>query len=244
MKNLDLRQLCRAIYHWLQYQNLCGRSELFSEAYLSQPIGEFLLSINFEHFQPEYAYPKAYQAGARRQRSMDFAAFKKSSGGGQKILNHAFEVKFVSGKRDFTQEIYDDLYRLVWFQPNREPEQCQRWLIAAGISKKLLSDQFLKKKVQEKPGRGQKQVEAFKGLLSTDLNNHTRTKQVHGAHGAIRKCWVSAAKALAQDRIPDQITTRLAARWPIRPRTTDLSCMVWEIIRPQPDFTSTYGVDE
>ena len=52
--------LAQAIVHWLQYQRILGRDELFSEAYLGQPIGEFLLHYrdsNKSELKTEYDHP-------------------------------------------------------------------------------------------------------------------------------------------------------------------------------------------
>ena len=52
--------LAQAIAHWLQYQRILGRDELFSEAYLGQPIGEFLLHYrdsNKYELKTEYDHP-------------------------------------------------------------------------------------------------------------------------------------------------------------------------------------------
>ena len=232
--------LAQAIVHWLEYQSICGRSELFCEAYLSQPIGEYCLSLNPEHFEPEYPYPNAYQNNARRKRSVDFALFQKTRGGPQKFVSDAIETKFVTAKRDFTQEIFDDLFRLVWFQPNREPARCRRWLVVAGFHGNLHSKHFLTAKVQLGPGANQPKAFAFRGLLSTDLNNHTRRKPVHAAAPQLRARWVEAATNFGKNQMPDLITVRLAGRAPKTARPTDACCYVWEILRPQPAFATVY----
>lgn len=240
MSEMKPIHLSQAIVHWLEYQNICGRSELFCEAYLAQPIGEYGLSLKPEHFEPECPYPEIYQKNARRKRSIDFALFAKHAGSAQRHISDAIETKFVTASRDFTQEIFDDLFRLLWFQPTREPAKCKRWLVIAGFRKNLESDNFLKSTVQIGRGRNQPKVDAFTGLLSTDLNNHTRTKQIHTGHPALRARWVTAATNFGQQHIPDSITVRLAGRSPARARPTDPCCYVWEVIRPQPDFTSIH----
>ena len=232
--------LSQAIVHWLEYQSICGRSELFCEAYLANPIGEYCLSVPHEHFEPEYPYPPAYQAGAGRRRSLDFALFKQSLTGTQKVMTDAIETKFVTAKRNFTQEIYDDLFRLLWFQPTRDPDRCRRWLVIAGFCRNLFSEHFLHDMVQVRRGRNQPQTCAFRGLLSADLNNHTRTKPIQGAAPAIHNLWTEAARNFGQHQHPDAITVRLAGRTPATARPGDACCYVWEIIRPQPDFTATH----
>lgn len=232
--------LAQTVYHWLKYQSLCGRSELFCEAYLSQPIGEYCLSLNPEHFEAELPFPAKYQVGVRRKRSLDFAVFGKSAAGAQKFLTDAIETKFVTARRDFTQEVYDDLYRLLWFQPTREPDKCRRWLLTAGFKKNIDGDNFLASLVQLGKGKGKLKRAAFRGLLSIDLNNHTRTKQIHAAAPELRVRWVDAAESFGESELPDSITVRLSGRAPNAPRPTDPCCYVWEIIRPQPNFAAVY----
>jgi hypothetical protein len=232
--------LAQTTYHWLKYQSLCGRSELFCEAYLAQPIGEYCLSLHPEHFEAESPFPPAYQIGVRRKRSLDFAAFGKSATGAQKVITDAIETKFVTARRNFVQDIYDDLFRLLWFQPTREPQRCRRWLVVAGYKRNIDGDKCLGAKVQLGPGKGQVQRLAFKGLLSTDLNNPTRTKPVQGATPQLRARWVDAADSFGQQQLPDTITVRLSGRAPSDPRPTEPCCYVWEIIRPQPGFASVH----
>lgn len=232
--------LAQTVYHWLKYQSHCNRSELFCEAYLSQPIGEYCLSLNPECFEAEWPFPKVYQNGTRRRRSLDFAVFGPPMVGQQKVMIHAIETKFVTAKRTFTQEVYDDLFRLLWFQPTREPSRCRRWLVVAGYKRNISGNNFLANKVQLGTGRGKPQVHAFRGLLSADLNNHTRKKPIHAARPELRARWVDAAQNFGQKTLPDHITVRLAGRAPSNPRPTEPSCYVWEIIRPQPNFADTF----
>jgi hypothetical protein len=239
---VDPIHLAQATYHWLKYQKLCGRSELFCEAYLSQPIGEYCLSLGPEHFEAECNFPHVYQKGTKRRRALDFAVFGPSTTGHQKVMKDAIETKFINARRTFTQEIYDDLFRLLWFQPTREPDGCRRWLVVAGYKKNIDGDKFLDDKVQLGRGRGKPQRAAFTGLLSIDLNNHTREKPMHTATPELRALWVSAAKSFGQKEIPNSIAVRLAGRAPSNPRPAEPCCYVWEVLRPQPDFASVHPV--
>lgn len=239
---VDPIHLAQATYHWLRYQSLCGRSELFCEAYLSQPIGEYCLSLGPLHFEAESNFAEAYQTGAKRRRALDFAVFNRATGGIQKVMTDAIETKFVTARRTFTQEIYDDLFRLLWFQPTREPDGCRRWLVVAGYKKNIDSEKFLGNKVQIGRGAGKTKRLAFRGLLSTDLNNHTRSKPMHGATPELRSLWVNAAQSFRQIELPDSITVRLGGRAPSNPRPAEPCCYVWEVMRPQPNFASTHPI--
>lgn len=234
--------LAQTIVHWLEYQSLCGRSELFCEAYLAQPIGEYCLSIKPEHFEPECPYPNAYQGGTTKKRAMDFAVYGKNAAGTQRSITHAIESKFVTARRSFAQELFDDLFRLCWFQPTREPGNCKRWLVVAGFSKNIIGPKALGAKVQLGRGAGKKKADAFKGLLSRDLFNARRTKKVHLARPELRPMWADAAEAFGSTYLPDSVTVRLAGRYPVNPRPTAAACYVWEVVRPQPNFAAVFPV--
>lgn len=208
---------------------------------MAQPIGEYLLSQNPVHFEAEHPFAREYQSDARRPRSLDFASFGKPQQGKQKVMIHAVETKFVTAKRSYAQEIYDDLFRLLWFQPTREPDRCRRWLVVAGYKKNVIGKKFLAAKFQLGKGAAKTRRLAFKGLLSIDLHNHTREKPLHAAQPELRKRWVSAAKAFGQKQLPDIIKIRLAGRAPANSRPTDLCCYVWEIIRPQQGFAALHN---
>lgn len=56
----NMPELAGIIVNWLEYQNLLGKRELFSESYLNQPIGEFLLHYRDSkksHLKTEYNHP-------------------------------------------------------------------------------------------------------------------------------------------------------------------------------------------
>ncbi len=235
--------LARAVVHWLEYQSLCGRSELFCEAYLAQPIGEYCLSITPEHFEPEFAYPPIYQRGTTHPRLMDFAVFNRTQGAAQMHLSHAIETKFITAKRDYKQEIFDDLYRLLWFQPTREPALCRRWLLVAGYRRNVHSRKFLEATVQEGRGRNRPTLVAFRGLLSSDLNNHSRTKPVHTIDNRIRSCWVKAAQAFGESQLPAEVSVRLIGRAPAIAHQGGACCYIWEIQRPQPNFPAVHPIN-
>lgn len=234
--------LAQAIVHWLEYQSLCGRSELFCEAYLSQPIGEYCLSLRPEHFEPEVQYPEAYQKGTKKRRAMDFAIYSMNAANTQRALRHAIEAKFVTAKRNFAPEIYDDLHRLNWFQPTRDPAACQRWLVTAGFRKNLEGSKCLSAKAQIGKGPGKKKVDVFKGLLSRDLHNATRQKPVATAVPELLQYWKDSAEAFGQNQLPDTIKVRLAAKFPKTPHQADATCYIWEVMRPQPDFSSVSSI--
>ena len=46
MNEKTAKGLANAVYHWLEYQYLCGHDSLFSESFLRFPVGEFLCAHN------------------------------------------------------------------------------------------------------------------------------------------------------------------------------------------------------
>lgn len=73
MKNA--RALVETIGSWLHFELLCGREELFSERYLSYPIGQFLSNRHGNALRAEYPHPILSEARERRgdKPRIDFA---------------------------------------------------------------------------------------------------------------------------------------------------------------------------
>ena len=167
---------------------------------------------------------------------MDYAILGPSSVVKQDVLHYAIEAKFITAKRVFTQEIFDDLYRLLWFEPNRDPSACKRFFLAVGYERNMVG----KKGLGATVGKGSAKLPAFGRLLPQTLQGVPNiTRAIHKAKPGIRDLWVEAAKAFGQKEIPDSISLRLRARYPAKPKPTDLLCMIWEIERPA-TFTSTH----
>jgi hypothetical protein len=108
MNRNAIRPLVQAVNLWLSFQDLCGRSRLFSEAYLSQPIGEFLLSNYRGKFEPETNHPTLRHTGRGRPNQIDYALFSPE----QETMVTAVECKWITSRAYPKQLLVDDILRL------------------------------------------------------------------------------------------------------------------------------------
>ena len=223
---MNVTELGRAIVHWLEYERLCGRDNLFSEAALRNPIGQYLLANLNHQIEPEHNYPEAYQpAGAGRRRAMDFAVLRK---GGQQVLLHGLESKFITSKREFKQEIFDDLLRLASFEPAGQVEPYEKWLVVAGRWTNLRTRIF---EATTRLRDGGPMSKTFRGILPKELTAPESHPFIHESAPGIRRLWARAAEAFSQTQIPNAIDVRLVARNPARPHPTSFCCLIWKVNR-------------
>jgi hypothetical protein len=218
--------LAKSVIYWLEFERLCGRDHLFSEESLKQPIGQYLISNLSQRIEPEHNYPDQYQPnGPGRRRSMDFAVLRS---GDNETLLHAVESKFINSKREFKQEMFDDVFRLAWFDTVAGAEPCNRWMIVAGRWTNIRTKLFNATTRLRPRGR---MSETFRGVLPKKLTSPLRHVQVHSAAPGIRKLWVDAATAFGQSQIPNAIEIRLSARFPATPHPTGFCCLIWSVTR-------------
>ena len=79
MNRSQTKRLTRAVYHWISFQNLCGRSMLFSESYLSQPIAEFILFHHSGKMTRELNHPAFRMLSSGRPKQVDFALLTRDA---------------------------------------------------------------------------------------------------------------------------------------------------------------------
>ncbi len=127
MNENKARELGQAVHHWLAFQSLCGRVPLFSEAYLSQPVGEFCLSHHSGSLEPEWTIPDLRSGAPGRPKQVDYVLKSRDT----KRLTAAVEAKFIGPSTVDTQRIVDDLLRL---ERIRDPsgQMVHRYFIVAG----------------------------------------------------------------------------------------------------------------
>lgn len=108
MKEDLIQGLGEAVLYWLCFQNLCGRSSLLSEHYLSQPIGEYLLYHCSGRLDSEVNHPNLNNGGKGRPRQVDFCLFSRDD----EYMTDALELKWISGDSFNKQRVVDDIMRL------------------------------------------------------------------------------------------------------------------------------------
>jgi hypothetical protein len=123
---MNATNLAKAVIYWLEFERLCCRDHLFSEASLKHPIGQYLIANLTQGITPEHNYPDAYQPnGAGKRRATDFGILR---GGNNQTSIHAMESKFINSRREFKQEMFDDIFRLAWFDKPPGGEPRRRWI--------------------------------------------------------------------------------------------------------------------
>lgn len=107
----DGKNLRLAINTWLTFESLCNRSNLFSESYLTKPLGEYLSANCNMDIIAEHNHPLLIDAGVGRPPQIDFVVKRKNSS----KFDAAIELKWYkkgSNKNVAIRRIFADLLRL------------------------------------------------------------------------------------------------------------------------------------
>ena len=101
------RQLVEAVGSWLHFEAMCGRTELFSEQYLSYPIGQYLSGKYGDMLRTEFPHPVLSQLriGRGDKPRLDFAVLNDDK------IRLAVETKWL-GPTSSLESILRDLVRL------------------------------------------------------------------------------------------------------------------------------------
>ncbi len=101
------RELVEAVGSWLHFEAMCGRTELFSEQYLSYPIGQYLSGKYGDRLRTEFPHPVLSQlrTGRGDKPRLDFAVLDDDA------IRLAVETKWL-GPTSSLESILRDLVRL------------------------------------------------------------------------------------------------------------------------------------
>ena len=104
------RNIVECVGYWLNYEHLCKRRELFSERYLSVPIGQFLISRHGHLVKSEYPHPFLNDSIGKKGRkaSIDYVVVNKE----RSDIELAIETKWISSSTTLVKDIIRDLIRL------------------------------------------------------------------------------------------------------------------------------------
>lgn len=223
---MNPQQLAEAVVHWLGFEKLCGRADLFSEAALRMPVGQFLKTSQDRLVVPECDYPAP---STTRSKSLDYC-LRRSSG---LAISDAIEAKWIGSKARPTlaEEVFFDIYRLaVLSWPQAEP--CNRWLLVAGIEKFLRAGIF-----DREFNIGDGRTSAFAEILPAQKTESPKRHRIYTIQGAPRvphaELWRKAAEDISHTRLVSGIRSQLSGLFPESPKPDDFVCYVWRISRPQ-----------
>jgi hypothetical protein len=223
---MNPQHLAEAVVHWLQFESLCARADLFSEAALRMPVGQFLKTSQDHLVVPEFDYPSP---AVTRSKSIDYCLKRR----GGSAISDAIEAKWVGTKARPTlaEEIFSDIYRLAvlrWHQY----EPCNRWLLIAGIPSHLKSGIF-----DRGFNVGNGRVSAFAQVLPTQRAPRPTRHRIYTVQGNPREPhashWRKAASDISKDQLASGITSRLVGLAPHDPENSRFACYVWRIALPQ-----------
>lgn len=219
MFEMEVR-LTAAVVYWLEYEHLCGRVNLLSEASLKFPIAEFLMSVQDHELVAEVPYPDAMQPQGRgRRRSMDFCLQRPR---GANAWTAIYESKWVNGRRDILPEIFDDLYRLQAVKKIGQTEPFARYLLVAGFAG-LVREQILDRTIEVAPGSS---VVLSRILPEQPLGESVEV-DVQTSQAELLSYWSDSAKSFG----PDAMTQKIAITFAGSTIGPTFSCHIWRINR-------------
>ena len=227
---MNANRLAEVVVHWLEYERLCGRERLFREMALVRPIYDFLSAVESATIELEFPIPNLPPQVANRQgqkKCLDVCLRRPT---GQNAVQDIVETKLVRGNRDFTQELFEDLFRLEWVRIPQQNEPFYRWFLVAGEEQEI-NAHIVTNRIN--PGNGQPRIFCFENILSFDIANPNKQVTVHAAVPNLRARWCKSATKLGQTNVPLSFATALLGAYPLQPQPNFFKCFVWRITRSQ-----------
>jgi hypothetical protein len=221
---MNASDLVAAVVHWLEYETLCNRARLFSEASLRSPVGEYLLSRREADLVTEEPYPMTLPLARGRPRSVDFC---RKRHGGAEVWTEILEAKWITEKRDSPQEIFDDLMRLEAVERTTQSESFDRYLLVAGRITWMETRVFSR---GVNPGGGLPRIRLFESVL-TRTHSKRLSVPVAEAPAGVKEFWHEAARACGLNELPLSMSIALAGS--CEPEGGRYGCWLWRITRSQ-----------
>jgi hypothetical protein len=222
---MKTQELADAVVHWLEYERLCGRERLLRELALVRPIHDYLASAETALIELELPIPGLPSAIQNRRGAKKCFDVVLRNPGGQGAIRDLFETKYVRGTRDFTQEFFDDLYRLEWVREPNSPN-IARWFLVAGEQREINAHLVTN---QVNSGPKGKRISGFDDVLSYSLSKPKKHVVVHAAVPGIREKWVKASVNVGQTDVPLTFNTELIGKAPTSPSPTNFECYIWKV---------------
>jgi hypothetical protein len=216
MANMNLgRRLTEGIGGWLMFEYSSGRSGLFSEKYLSQPIGQILTAVSGDRVIAEYQHKPLAQImkGPGRRPEIDFAVCDPYPD-----VKIAVESKWIGQTKPPVQSIVWDIIRLEMLSYQYGAD-C--YFILGG--KKASLDAYFSS-VQftgsSSPGR--------KSILRVDINNvHPFDITPSVIHRI--KMMKRIFKPYQELKFPSKIRTSRQTPFPENPKSNQFQIIAWKI---------------
>lgn len=227
---MNAQELAEAVIHWLEYERLCGRERLLRELALVRPIHDYMASAETALVELELPIPGLPLAIQNRRGAKKCFDVALRNPGGVGAIRDLIETKYVRGDRDFTQEFFDDLYRLEWVREANSPS-IVRWFLVAGKQREI--DAHLVSNRINSGVKGKGRIRGFDDILCYSLQNPVKRIDVHTAVPGVRKKWVKASVKVGQTEVPLTFQTELCGKAPTSPSSTSFECYVWRVSSSQ-----------
>lgn len=213
MEDNTARQMATAVQLWLDFQIICGRRVLLSEAYLSQPVGEFLLSHNVGRVEAEWDLPNAMTGGPGRPKQIDYAVFSRDK---HRPVS-AIEAKWVAEQKSDKQRLLDDVLRLEFLRNNQQQHMTRFFLVAGKTTH--FEDNFVNLLVNRGGGR----EDFLPSILSLTVDSQ-ETHSIKNCNLSLRPLFAGFAKGYKVD-LPTSYQSKLI----IDKKGEHTRVMVWKI---------------
>ena len=217
MLNNDAAQgMATAVQLWLDFQVLCQREMLLSEAYLAQPTGEFLRSHHTGRIRAEWNHPNIQSPGRGRPRQIDYALFSRDKN--RSVT--AIEAKWTTDAPTSKQRLLDDVLRLECVR--NDGQGMTRYFLIAGRTNHLENNCL---GLRINVGGGERQSFMVQVL---PLNTTSQTTQVKKCDEPWRRFYKSFQDSYNVE-LPTTYKTQLVAD----KQGTYVRVLVWRITSPQ-----------
>jgi hypothetical protein len=186
---------------------------VFSEAYMTQPVAEFISQHHAGKIQPELNHPLFATRNIGRPKQVDFALLTPNT----EDVECVIESKWIRETPYSKQAILDDILRLECFRdPNRHVE---RYFLVGGM-RDHFDTNFLGLRYRDNGTN----LPFTPEVLESSPGSATKTIDVVGATGNLRKFYRSFCSEYGID-IPRKIRTTLIAR----SRIDRISVYMWKV---------------
>lgn len=233
MKSELAKQMAAAVQLWLDFQVLCGRSMLLSEAYLAQPIGEFLKNHHSGPIKTEFNHPNIKSPGRGRPRQIDYVLLSRDN---EKLVC-AIEAKWINSQQTSKQRLIDDIFRLECVRRD-DGQTMDRYFLVAGES------EFVKKNfidLQVNAGSGQSRVKFLESILTLDGDGKTiKVKDCHEVWRPYFKSFhkdynvkspISFRVSLVEDRVGEKVRVIIWRISSVPKRNTFSPSELWKDVK-------------
>lgn len=205
------QEICETVAGWFAYKSHTGLSQLFSEASLTVPIGEYLSTKHQGEVQSEKAHPLFKKSGRGRPKQIDFVRLKR----GSDIWHAAYECKLLPST---VSRIVEDICRLTCLTQASCVGTPNRYLVVAGTASRF------KELRDTKINAGQNsRICAYDGVLSFSRSQPTRNK-LRTLHRSQKRYFSDFAKKY-EARLPSAIKTDLCGE----ANYERYGCWIWRI---------------